>query len=76
MKVRMRFNTEYPKGKKWRLVFEDNHEIQVDEFRGECEFYSDSSEMPIVGVKHHLLAECDEVELTMNKENQLRATFV
>lgn len=76
MKVRIRFNTEYPKGKKWRLVFEDNHEIQVDEFRGECEFCSDTSEMPIVGIKHHLMAECDEVELTMSKDHQLNATFI
>jgi hypothetical protein len=76
MKVRIRFNTQYPNGKKWRLVLEDNHEMQVDEFRGEFAFYSESIEMPNVGLKHHLVAECDAIDMTLTKENELIATFI
>jgi len=76
MKIRIRFNTQYPNGKKWRLVLEDNHEMQVDEFRGEFAFYSESIEMPNVGLKHHLVAECDAIEMTLTKENELIATFI
>jgi hypothetical protein len=75
MIIRVRFNTEYPKGKKWRLVFEGNHEIQVDEFRGCIDFCSESKEMPIVGLKHHLLIHCKAIELYVHDEQKLIARF-
>jgi len=74
MKIRFRFNTNFPEGKKWRMVFEDNHEIQVDEFSTYgCEVTSDTSEIPEVGKKHHVMIDCEVVQLTMDDKYLLKA---
>lgn len=76
MLIRIRFNENFPKGKKWIVIFHDGHEIQVDEFATQdCRVTSDTSEIENVDLKHYILIECDDLRLTMDKDNNLTANF-
>lgn len=70
MNILIRFNTDYPNGKKWRLLIDGEQKL-VDEIEIKCSCHTSSDEMP-EGLKHHICCIDSKVEY-VQKDLQLIA---
>lgn len=61
MNILIRFNTDYPNGKKWRLLMDGEQKL-VDEVQIKCQCHTSSDKMPDGVIKHHICCVARRVE--------------